>query len=163
MHEPNVDAVIWFVREILPAVRVTLPSVNFTIVGSNPPKAVTGLASEHVQVLGRISEEELSLQYRRARLVVAPLRYGAGVKGKIVEAMQHGVPTITTTVGAEGIPSAESALRITDEAASFADQVVSTHEDEEKWEAASRASLEAIRLHYSTSAAKAILLEDMPL
>jgi O-antigen biosynthesis protein len=163
MHEPNVDAVTWFARKVLPAVRTALPSVNFTIVGSNPPKAVTALESEHVQVLGRIPDEELALQYRRARVVVAPLRYGAGVKGKIVEAMQHGVPTITTTIGAEGILGAEGALRVADEAASFAEHVVTTHENDEKWEAASRASLKAIRLHYSTSAAKTILLEDMPL
>jgi len=162
MHAPNVDAVRWFVEKVLPLVLEHLPKVVFTAVGSNPPGEISCLASDNIHITGHISDEGLLQHYQHARLVVAPLRFGAGVKGKIVEAMNHGVPTVTTTVGAEGIGDAERTLFIADDAASFADKVIQAYSCSITWNKAARLSRQAIRQHFSREAARAILSQDMP-
>lgn len=163
MHEPNVDAVHWLVDEILPLVRVHLPHVVLTIVGPNPPAAIAKQNRDDVVVLGRVSEEVLEQLYRSRRLVVAPLRFGAGVKGKIIEAMKYGVPTVTTSVGAEGIANAGRTLFVANDARTFAEELVRVYQDRNLWEAASSESRATIVSHYSKIAARSILLEDMPL
>lgn len=103
-HPPNLDAVLWFAEEIFPLVLAEEPQMVWHIVGAAPPEAVRSLAGEHIQVHGYISEEALNLLYRQVRLVVAPLRYGAGVKGKVVECLYHQCPLLTTVAGVEGLP-----------------------------------------------------------
>jgi glycosyltransferase involved in cell wall biosynthesis len=93
---------------------------------------------------------------------VAPLRYGAGVKGKIVEAMRYGVPTVTTPIGAEGIGDGELALFVADEASAFAEQVINAYTDVEKWNAAAKRQAQAVIRHFSKETARDILLQDMP-
>lgn len=163
MHVPNVDAVRWFVEKVLPLVREHLPNIVLTVVGSNPPGEISRLACDHIHITGRISDEALLQHYRDARLVVAPLRFGAGVKGKIVEAMHHGVPTVTTTVGAEGIGDSDHALLIADDVATFAETVILAYTCPETWSEARRLSSEAIRKYFSKESARAILSQDMPL
>lgn len=163
MHTPNIDAVSWFVKDVYPLVRAKLPNIEFTVVGSNPPVEVTGLKGNGVIVTGRLSDEDLQQQYRQRRLVVAPLRYGAGVKGKIIEAMRYGVPTVTTSIGAEGIGDAEMALFIADEASAFADAVIEAYANRSSWEYAANAGCEIVRRHFSLETARAILKRDMPI
>lgn len=162
MHQPNVDGILWFLAEVFSLVREWIPDITITIVGSNPPADIARFAGEFVRVTGRVSDKELEDYYTKARLVVAPLRYGAGVKGKIVEAMRHGVPTVTTSVGAEGIGDADKALQIADDAEYFASQVLRMYLSQVEWEAASQASLRAVKVHFSEETARAILLQDMP-
>ncbi len=100
-HPPNEDAALWLVREIMPIVWRTRPDVRLTIVGDAPTEAVLALAGKLVEVTGFVPD--LAPFLARARLCVAPLRYGAGVKGKIVTALQAGVPVVTTAIGNEGI------------------------------------------------------------
>jgi len=163
MHLPNIDAVCWFAEEVLPLVRVQLPEVVFTVAGSNPPPNISRLHSDHVHVVGRISDDALLQYYRRTRLVVAPLRFGAGVKGKIIEAMRYGVPVVTTSVGAEGIGDSDRVLLIADEAEAFARTVVRAYSCKETWENTAFLSHEALQKHFSKETARGILLQDMPL
>lgn len=163
MHVPNVDAVHWFAENVLPRILEHLPEIVFTVVGSNPPGEISQLASDHIHITGRVSDEALMQHYCNTRLVVAPLRFGAGVKGKIVEAMHHGVPTVTTTVGAEGIGDADRALFIADDATTFAKTVVQAYTCQETWSEAQRLSREAIRKYFSKESARSILSQDMPL
>ena len=163
MHAPNVDAVRWFVQDIYPLIRTKLPNIKFTVVGSNPPVEIIGLESNGVIITGRLSDEELQQQYRQRRLVIAPLRYGAGVKGKIVEAMRYGVPTITTSIGAEGIGDAEKALFIADKASTFADEVIKAYIDYERWNTAAERVTQTVRQNFSRTIAQEILLRDMPI
>ena len=123
-HSPNVDAICWFVDEILPLVLAECPQIKLNIVGSSATDRVNTLASRHVVIHGYLSDEELAKQYARARIIAAPLRFGAGVKGKVLEALQNGVPIVTTAIGAEGIPEPSSVLNITETAAGFAQEVI---------------------------------------
>ena len=122
-HPPNVDAVCWFATEILPVIRERNPGVRLQVVGSNPTDQVESLRSDSVIVHGYVSDQRLDEFYRSVLLAVVPLRYGAGVKGKVLEAIQQNVPLVTTSVGAEGIPDAEEVMTVAESAADFAQSV----------------------------------------
>jgi GT2 family glycosyltransferase len=99
-HEPNVDAVLWFVNEVLPL----LPeSLVLTIVGSDAPERIRVLASPRVKLLENLSDGELGEVYANTLIAIAPLRFGAGIKGKTIEAFFHGVPLVGTPVAYEGL------------------------------------------------------------
>lgn len=123
-HPPNIDAICWFVDEVLPIITAQRPGVRLHVVGSNPTEVVQSLQCEQVLVYGYLSDEDLADLYRTVRLSVVPLRYGAGVKGKVLEAVQKNIPLVTTSVGAEGIPDAESVMTIAETAEDFAQRVI---------------------------------------
>jgi len=125
-HLPNVDAVLWFVHEVFPLIRAKIPDAVFRIVGSHPPAEVNALqASPGVNVLGYVSDTSASLDC--AAVSVAPLRYGAGMKGKVTEALSAAVPVVTTTFGAQGLGARSGKhLHIADNAAKFAEAVIET-------------------------------------
>lgn len=99
-HDPNVDAVLYFCREVLPLIKQAAPDVRLSIVGSSPPEEVRKLAREDVKVLGFVPD--IIPLLNASTVSIAPLRYGGGLKGKIGEAMAHGLPVVTTSVGIEG-------------------------------------------------------------
>lgn len=111
-HPPNMDAVLWFVQEVFPSLRERIPDICFHVVGSSVPEKIEKLADEHVKIHGFLSDDELSRLYQQIKICVVPLRYGAGVKGKILEALQSGVPIVTTPIGAEGLPGADRVMAI---------------------------------------------------
>lgn len=160
-HPPNADAVLWFAREVFPLIREKL-SVNFYIVGSKVTEEIKALEQpgNGIVVKGFVSEEELSELYRTCRLVVVPLRYGAGVKGKVVEAIYNGAPIVTTSVGSEGIPGVEDVLLVEDQPEAFADTVVKTYSDTEKLRELAEKTQSYIRDHFSIDAAWEVIRED---
>lgn len=160
-HQPNADAVRWFTREVMPTILAHLPGLVFTVVGPQPPREITRLASSSVIIAGAVSDEELAESYRRARLVVAPLRFGAGVKGKIIQAMECDVPVVTTTIGAEGIPDAGLSLSVADDPDSFAELVVRLYTDREVWKAAVAGGRQILSQHFSVASARNVMLTDM--
>ncbi len=123
-HTPNIDAVKWFCSDVLPLIRKEIPGVRFYICGSKPTEGVLRLASEDVIVTGYLTEQELLDMYRSRRVCVIPLRYGAGVKGKTIEALYNSIPTVSTSVGTEGLPGIESCLPPFDTAEDFAAEVI---------------------------------------
>ena len=131
-HPPNTDAMVSFCKEVLPLIRRDLPDVKLHIVGPRPPLEVREFASDRVIVTDYV--EDLSPYLMQARISVNPLRYGAGMKGKIGEALSWGLPVVTTTVGAEGMElvDGKDAL-IADTAEEFAARVVKLYKDKELW------------------------------
>lgn len=131
-HPPNVDAALYFAREIHPRVAARLPGVRFLIVGSNPPDDIRQLASSSIDVVGFV--EDLRPYLDRVRVAVAPIRYGAGIKGKIITTMSHGVPTVVTSIAAEGIGlTHEQEVLIADGPEAFADAVIDLYTNDERW------------------------------
>ncbi len=100
---PNADAAIWFIHEVLPLIRQTLPAVRFRVIGRDPPPAFYTLAASDpgIEITGTVPEVMLPL--RECALQVVPLRAGSGVRHKILESMTAGVPVVSTTIGAEGL------------------------------------------------------------
>ena len=122
-HPPNVDAAVWFVRDVFPRVRRIHPDAALSLVGSNPTEDVLKLADDNVEVTGWVSSDELSARYNEARVAVVPLRFGAGVKLKVVEALVGGVPLVTTNIGAQGLEGLADIVAVTESAERFAEAV----------------------------------------
>ncbi len=156
-HSPNVDAVLWFIKEVWPPIIKSNSQIRFIVAGSNPPDIIREQSNSRVIVKGYITDHELERLYDTVKLVVVPLRYGAGVKGKTVEAMKHGLPMVTTEVGIEGLPGDYSFLEPTDDAISFADQVLALYNDEKALVMMSDKSVKYIQENFSESAAMNIL------
>ncbi|HLY57279.1 MAG TPA: glycosyltransferase [Stellaceae bacterium] len=123
-HRPNVDAALWLVRQVLPLVKRRYPELVTMLAGSFPPPEVTELAGSDVVVTGYISDSLLQQLYRTTSVALAPLRFGGGVKGKIIEALRFGVPVVTTTPGTQGIPDAPEFTEVGDSAEAFADCIL---------------------------------------
>lgn len=151
-HQPNADAAVWFVNEVLPLIRQARPRIQLALVGSNPSPAVQVLRGEGIQVTGFVTDEELAQRYGMARVVVAPLRYGAGVKGKVIEAMRFGVPCVTTSAGAQGLAETAGFLAAVDDAPSFAQHVLRLLDDADEWRRVSAAEQEFVRANFTESA-----------
>ena len=120
-----------------------------SIVGSNPTEAVRALASDRIEVTGRVSDKELRARYARARVALVPLRAGAGVKSKVVEAMREGLPLATTTVGAQGLPEIERAIAVADDAAGLAEAAVNLLLNDALWTTRSAKQVEYAQAHFS--------------
>jgi GT2 family glycosyltransferase/SAM-dependent methyltransferase len=99
-HPPNADAVLYFIREVWPILREDGYTDRFVIVGSNMPVAIKSLGTD--QIIARGYVEDLAEAFVTVRVSVAPLRFGAGLKGKIASSLGYGVPCVTTSIGVEG-------------------------------------------------------------
>ena len=155
-HQPNVDAVVWFVQEILPIITKNIPGIKFTILGSNPPEALNSLISSNVKVEGWVPDPEP--YFSAARVFVAPLRYGAGMKGKVGQAMSLGLPVVTTQIGAEGMQLKDNVhALIADTPEAFAAAVVRLYNDEVLWKRIQRDAAAHIDKNFSASAVETIL------
>ena len=142
-HAPNVDAVVWLCREIMPIVWRSLPGLRVTLLGSAPPREVLALRSERVAVPGYLPE--VDNQFLSHRIFCAPMRYGAGMKGKIGHALSFGLPTITTRIGAEGFSLRDGVDFLQAETAGeFADAIVRLYSDRALWAVISANSLRAL-------------------
>ena len=117
----------------MPLVWERLPNLRLTLAGADPTRAVRALARPNIEVTGYVADTGALLA--EARVFAAPLRFGAGVKGKIVHALSHGIPVVTTPVGAEGIFRAGEYDAIATTASDLAAQIVRIHENRAVWEA----------------------------
>jgi GT2 family glycosyltransferase len=151
-HPPNADAVLYFAREILPHVRNRLPDAVFQVIGPDAPPEILELASSSIQILGHVPD--VRPLFDQARVSVAPLRFGAGVKGKVNQSMALGVPTVVTSIAAEGMYLVhEENTMIADDPERFADAVVRLWTSRELWENVSTHGRESTREHFSVEAA----------
>lgn len=156
-HAPNVDAARWFVGQILPRVREVLPQVRLSIVGSNPHPDVQALADESVEVTGYVSDVRLAAYYQQARVAIAPLRFGGGVKGKVLESLRFGLPCVTTPTGMQGLGDAAGFMPASADPQQFADLVVEMLTDDARWLQVSVESRAFIAAHYSRDALWSVL------
>lgn len=149
-HQPNVDAVQYFSREVLPLVRNRLPEVQFHIVGSHPTDRVKALAKiAGVLVHGFV--QDLGPILDSMKVAVAPLRFGAGIKGKIGKYLSHGVPTVATPIAVEGMGLRDGHnILVADTPQRFADAIVQAYSDDVLWERLSGAGLAVVRDNFSS-------------
>ncbi|WP_252348398.1 Hint domain-containing protein [Gluconobacter sp. P1D12_c] len=150
-HAPNIDAAIWLVETILPLVWATAPHISCVIAGAEMPDRITRLAAgPNVEVIGAVPD--LADVLDRVRLTVAPLRYGAGVKGKVLDSLAAGVPCIMTSMAAEGLdlPEALSGL-IADTGADIAARIIQLHKTRRLRATAARYGKAYIQDHHTES------------
>jgi glycosyltransferase involved in cell wall biosynthesis len=134
LHDPNLNSVHFLKEEIWPLIRQKMPGAQLYVYGAYPSQKVTQLhkASEGFNVMGRADDAKKVIS--EAKVLLAPLRYGAGLKGKLIDAMMFGTPNVTTSVGAEAMHGEmEWSGLVADDAESFADAAVSLYSDENLW------------------------------
>jgi GT2 family glycosyltransferase len=148
-HPPNEDAVLWFANEIFPLILAKNPQIKFNIVGSKVTAAINQLASPQIIVKGFVSDEKLKQLYKSCRVVVAPLRYGAGVKGKIIEAVYHQCAIVTTPIGIEGIENTEQLITVAQTPSEFAQAVLDLYNNDERIAQIYERSPDYIAAHFS--------------
>lgn len=154
-HPPNHDGLGWFVRECLPLLLQQCPTVQLQVVGVPWDLETLHLPAEQVTVLGKVSDAELETCYAGARVVIAPLRFGAGVKGKVIEALAYGVPVVTTSFGVEGVPGLAALIPPVDTPAAMATAILHLLRDDAEWQQTSAAGQAFVQEHFSMRAGQA--------
>lgn len=162
-HPPNLDAVTWYVENVLPILRARGANIITTVIGSNAPPALQKYAADDFVIAGFVPD--VTPYYDAARLSIAPLRYGAGVKGKVNIAMQYGVPVVATSPSVEGmyLHDGVDVLRA-DDAAAFAEAMIRANRDEALWNTLRENGLQNIETYFSRATARRALvpLLDVP-
>ncbi len=144
-HAPNGDAVEYMVTEIMPLLMKEIPDIHLTVVGSNPSDRIRALAGEHVTIAGWVAD--LDPIYAASRVVVAPLRFGAGVKGKVGQALAMGVPVVTTSIGNDGrMLKPGRDIMIADDYRAFARAITELYANSSRWSSMSSSGRHRSRL-----------------
>jgi glycosyltransferase involved in cell wall biosynthesis len=155
-HLPNVDAVQWFVQEVWPIVQAAAPEIRVRIVGSQMPAKLKNLDVPGVEMLGFV--QDLDHLLSTSRISIAPLRFGAGVKGKINQAMAHGLPVVATSMAVEGMNLMhEEHVLVADTPEDFARELLRLYSDEALWNALVINGKDNIRSTFSRDVAKQTL------
>lgn len=134
IHAPNLEAVQYLYDKILPILLEELPSLKIDIIGSYAPQEILDLNSEKFRVLGFV--EDISEHFNSAKLFVAPLAFGAGIKGKIGQSLEFGLPLVTTGIGAEGFdfsPNVDVMVASMDNPVAFAEKIIALYTNEKLW------------------------------
>ena len=152
-HRPNIDAVLFFVKEIYPLLSENLRDAKFYIIGDKPPPEVAALATDRIVVAGL--QRDVRPFFDSVKLSVAPLRFGAGVKGKINQSMAFGVPVVATSMAIEGMELTDREdILVADEPEEFARALIELYQSEELWNRISENGVRKTRALYSTDAAR---------
>ncbi len=161
-HTPNVVAVKWFSKEVIPLLKDILPDAKFLIYGANVTEEVKNLESEQVKVIGYV--EDLGEVFENCRVFVAPLLSGAGIKGKVLEALSYGVPSVLSPIAAEGtgIKNGLEAF-IVETPREYVEAIVKLYKNKEIWEKMSRNALEFVRTEYSFERGRELMRKALEL
>jgi len=157
-HTPNVDGILWFVEHIFPLVLEQLPHINLHIVGSKAPQKIIDLGNHpNIEFHGFV--EDINPMMQNIRIAVAPLRFGAGVKGKVNMSMSHGQPVVGTKVAVEGMYTThEKDVMMADDESEFATAVIKLYQNEQLWNQISQGGLDNVKKWFSFDAAKSQIL-----
>jgi glycosyltransferase involved in cell wall biosynthesis len=152
-HTPNIDAVVFFMDKIYPLVRERLRDAKFYIIGDKAPPEIVALANDDVIVTGL--QLDVRPFFESVKLSVAPLRWGAGIKGKINQSMGFGVPVVATSLAVEGMALTDHEdILIADEPEDFARALIELYESEELWNRLSKNSIKKTRQLFSIDVAR---------
>lgn len=159
-HAPNIDAVNWFVDTILPSVVKELPGIKLHVVGSHMPEALESKLKKTPNVIldGFVSDDELRKLFMQSRVFVAPLRFGAGVKGKIGQSIEFGTPIVSTEIGIEGMHLQDRySCLVADEEKEFARKIIELYTDRNLWVSIQKNASLVIDQFFSMSVARKAL------
>jgi len=163
-HAPNWDAVQWLKNEVWPLVRKSLPKARLRIAGAYASRQHIALQKpeQGFCIDGRIKDVDAA--FLASRVCLAPLRFGAGLKGKLLDAMRNGTPNVTTPIGAEGMAGdLHWAGAVADDAASIADAAVRLHEDKMRWERARENGFKILERRFDRELHERRLIDEIAL
>ena len=160
LHSPNIDAIMWFYKEIFPKIVEKFPDIILHIIGAKNGEFIEKINSKNLKFEGHLSDEDLNSFYEKCRIAIAPLRYGAGVKGKIIEAAYNQIPMITTSIGGEGLDNSTEAFIIEDDAKKMSETISNLYINFSRLKEMSDSGILFIKKYFSKKAAKKILIKD---
>jgi O-antigen biosynthesis protein len=162
LHEPNWNAVLWLKEEIWPRIRQKLPGAELSVYGSYPSQKVYRLNKPEQGFLVKGRTEDAKQVLREARVLLAPIRFGAGLKGKLVDAMNCGTPSVTTSVGAEGMAGKlEWSGLIKEDASSIADAAVRLYNNRNLWDKSHRNGFEILNRRFNKHDFSNLFIEQL--
>jgi len=154
-HTPNIDSAEHLVRDIWPKIKKEIPDLKLYIVGSSPTENIKKLGSDDIVVTGFV--KELEPFFKECKVMLAPIRFGAGIKGKITQSLAMGLPVVTSSLGAEGINLEDGKhCMIADSEEDFAKKAIEVYSDEKLWKKLSKNGMDVAK-EYSPERAKACL------
>lgn len=153
-HKPNVDAANWLINEIMPRVWAKKPDIKLHLIGSKMPTELQNTAKQYPNIIidGFVTDEQLCKIYAGVKMSVIPLRFGAGIKGKIIDSIYNKVPVITTSIGAEGINAPGDFLTVVNTAEDIANAIIEMYDNNKKLQKISDASADFIKNNFSENA-----------
>lgn len=159
-HPPNAEAVEAFVAEVMPLLRRRLPGVRFLVYGSNPPDSFASLEADDIVIKGWV--KDVAEVYDTCRVFIAPLKTGAGLKGKVVGALAHGVPCVLSPIAAEGVGLRKDIdALIATKPEEWAKAIAELYENESRWLTASRSAREFTASEYSFERGRVLISEAL--
>lgn len=161
-HTPNGDGVDWFLSDIWPRLRAADSRFTLRIGGSRMPDSLLNRIEPGVTMLGRLSEAQLTDLYRSSGLSIVPLRFGGGIKGKVIEAFARGTPVVMTEIGAQGLPDAAEMGFVAKADDSFVQAVLDAASNRADAVARARRALDFLRREYSEQAFCDLLESEVP-
>lgn len=161
MHSPNIDAMMWFAGTIFPNILEKFPDIILHIVGKRDIEKIIKVNTTNVNFEGILSDEDLQALYLKCRIAIVPLRFGAGVKGKIIEAAYYQIPIVTTSIGGEGLDNSTGAFIIEDDAVKMSEIICKLYEDYPKLKEMSDSGKLFIKKYFSLTKAKKVLMKDI--
>lgn len=157
-HHPNIDAMAYFHKDIYPLLKSKFPGVKITIIGNDPPVWLKQLKSDDLVITDHVPD--IAPYFNQCKLSIAPLRYGAGIKSKVVLSMSYGVPVVASSIAAEGIPVIDGQdMLIADTPEDFSDRIIELYNKDTLWSQVSENGLQIVAEHFSFSTAKKRLIE----
>ncbi|MDM8119738.1 glycosyltransferase [Succinatimonas hippei] len=130
-HAPNLDGLKWFIDNVFNIVVKHIPDIKLYIVGESFIDTIK--PSNNIILMGYVNNDDLTKMYRSVKLSIAPLRFGAGIKGKIIESLSYGVPVVTTSIGVEGLRDYSEIIDVADDPDNFANLIVRRYKDSTLW------------------------------
>ncbi len=159
-HDPNRDAVMYFIKDIWPQLKRTLPDIKFYVIGRSPTPDIVAAAEKDPDIVVTGTVKDVRDYLKKARVFVAPIRLGKGFRGKILEAMAMGIPVVATSLGAEGIPVDDmSNIAVADDVQTFVDRITRLLKDEELYGRVSRNARALVQKKFSWEKGVQILEE----
>jgi glycosyltransferase involved in cell wall biosynthesis len=152
-HLPNVDAAIWLVDEIWPSISKLMPEAKLVIAGSAPPASLRRRVQRSklgITLTGWVSKQRLDALYRESRAVIVPLRFGAGVKHKVVSAVVRGCPVVTTEIGLQGLDELISIVGLAHDPFEFSKQIQPLIDNDQLWISMVQSARNALSSRFSS-------------
>ena len=161
LDSSNIDAVLWFSKEIYPKIVEKFPEIIWHIVGPNITDEIKKLQSRNIKIEGSLSDEDLHSLYQKCRIAVIPLRFGSGVKSKIIEAAYNQIPIVTTSIGGEGLDNSLGTFIMEDDAEKMSKLISELYMDFSELKKMSNLGKKFIETYFTINKAKEELLKDM--
>ena len=160
-HPPNIDGILWFYHNVYPNIIKNFPDIIWYIIGIKTNDKIRSLKSKNIKIPGYLSDKDLFFLYQKCRIAIAPLRFGAGVKGKIVEAAYNQIPIITTSIGSEGLDNTTDAFIVEDDPEKMSNIICNLYTNFTKLKLMSESGKQFIENFFSKNKAKEIIMKDI--